>query len=283
MFRCRCHQPYPENWAFQPVGPPRSVRIAERPNVVPVVPRPAPRSDSLARDGEAEMPGSSPPLVRTFLVYVGVGAVLLVAVASVAVFVSVRVGRDQALRQPVAGGEVVANDIVAPLVTQGVYTGNTQDLRALDRRVLLRKAGSEIERVKVWSADGTILYSDDPRLIGLHYALDPARSRAMTSQAVESTVADLSRADDVYDRSFGESLDVYAGARDTSGRPILVETYYTVDRLDADGAALIHQIAAVVLGSLLALGLLLIPLAYSLARRVSRVSATTRFEGPGIC
>jgi hypothetical protein len=71
---------------------------------------------------------------RTFLLHVGIGAVVLVAVASVAVPVSVRVGRDQALRQPVAGGEVVATRVVAPLVTPGVYSGDTEDLIALNDR-----------------------------------------------------------------------------------------------------------------------------------------------------
>ena len=54
---------------------------------------------------------------RTFFQHVGIGVVVLAAVASVAVLVSVRTGREQALRQPVAGAEAVASRIVAPLVT----------------------------------------------------------------------------------------------------------------------------------------------------------------------
>jgi hypothetical protein len=209
--------------------------------------------------------------------------VVLVAVASMAVLVSVRVGRDQVLPQPVGGGEVVATRIVAPLVTQGVYDGDIRDLAALDNRVRLSKSGSTIGRIKVWSEDGVMLYSDDPRLIGQRQPLDSDRSRALTSQGVESTIADLSRSENVLDRPLGESLEVYAGTRDTSGRPILVETYFAVDRLDPDEATLIHRIVAVVLASLLALGLLLVPLAYSLARRISRVSGSggTRSDGPG--
>src|SRR6185369_15266932 len=59
------------------------------------------------------------------------------------------------------------------------------------------------------------------------------------------------------DRGFGRSLEVYVGTRDTEGRPILVETYFTADRLRADEAALIRRIIPVAL-------------AYSLARRVAR-------------
>jgi hypothetical protein len=174
-----------------------------------------------------------------------------------------------------AGGQVVAR-IVAPLVPQGVYDGNVKDLAALDDRVLVRKAGSAIERIKVWSEDGVVLYSDDPRLIGLRYPLDADRSSALTSQGVASTIADLSRSDHALDRQLGRSLEVSAGTRDITGRPIVVETYFAVDQLDADEAALIRRIVAVVLVSLVGLGLLFVPLAYSLARRVSRLPA-----GPG--
>ncbi len=232
------------------------------------------------------MRGSSaatPTFARTFFQHVGIGVVVLVAVASVAALVSVRIGREQALRQPVAGGETVASQIVAPLVTQGVYAGNTRDLTTLDGRVRLHKAGSTIERIKVWSEDGTILYSDDPRQIGLRYPLDPDRSRALTSQRVESTVTDLTGSENVLDRQFGQSLEVSAGTRDTSGRPILVQTYYTVDQLNADEATLTHRIVALVLVSLLGLGLLFVPLAYSLARRATRVNGNgrTRPADPG--
>ncbi len=50
----------------------------------------------------------------------------------------------------------------------------------------------------------------------------------------------------------------------------LVETCFTVDGLHADEAALIRRIVPVVLAALLVLGLLLVPLAYSLASRVAR-------------
>jgi two-component system, NarL family, sensor kinase len=209
----------------------------------------------------------------TFLRHVGVGVVLLAAVASIAALVSVRVGRDHVRSRPVVNGEVLAG-FVAPLVNQGVYTGNSKDLTALDRRVVGTRLGSGFERVKIWSEQGVILYSDDPRVIGERYPLDPARSRALTSQGLESTVTDLSGSENVLDRQFGRSFEVYAGARDASGRPILVDTYFGADRLDADEATLIRRIMAIVLVSLLALGLLLVPLAYSLARRVWRVAGS---------
>jgi signal transduction histidine kinase len=151
-----------------------------------------------------------------------------------------------------------------------VYDGDAAAQRALDDRVRIRMAGSTIQRVKVWSADGVILYCDDPRQIGQRYPLDEDDMAALESGGVDSDISDLDKSENVFDRGFGESLEVYVGARDTEGRKILVETYFTVDRLHADEAALIRRIVPVVLAALLVLGLLLVPLAYSLARRVAR-------------
>ena len=151
-----------------------------------------------------------------------------------------------------------------------MYDGNREALTALDDRVQIRKAGSTIQRIKVWSEDGLILYSDDPRLIGQRYPLDPDDLRVLKNGGVDSDISDLSKSENVLDRQFGESLEVYVGTQDEAGHPILVETYFTVDRLHADEAALIRRIVPVVLAALLVLGLLLVPLAYSLASRVAR-------------
>ena len=209
-------------------------------------------------------------VARALAQHAVVSVMALIVVGATAAIICVRVVQAQALRQAEGGGEVVATRIVAPLVTQGVYDGDEAALNTLDDRVRIRKAGSTIQRVKVWSADGVILYSDDPRLIGATYPLDPDDLRVLRSGGVDSDISDLSKSENVLDQGFGESLEVYVGARDDEGRPILVETYFTVDRLHADEAALIRRIVPVVLAALLVLGLLLVPLAYSLARRVAR-------------
>jgi two-component system NarL family sensor kinase len=130
--------------------------------------------------------------------------------------------------------------------------------------------------VKVRSLDGVVLYSDDPRTIGLTYPLDKQEVRALATSGVESTVTDPSRPQNLLDPAFGESLEVSVGTKDATGRPILVQTFYSVDRLDADEATLVRRVVTVVLASLLGLGLLLAPLAYSLVRRAARAAAGSR-------
>jgi two-component system, NarL family, sensor kinase len=209
-------------------------------------------------------------VARALAQHAVVSVMALVVVGATSAIICVRVVQAQALRQAEAGGEVVATRIVAPLVTEGIYNNDDKAKQRLEDRVQIRKAGSTIQRIKVWSADGLILYSDDPRLIGRRYPLDPEDKAVLESGGVDSDVSDLSKSENVLDRQFGESLEVYVGTRDATNRPIMVETYFTVDRLHADEAALIRRIVPVVLAALLVLGLLLVPLAYSLASRVAR-------------
>jgi two-component system NarL family sensor kinase len=211
-------------------------------------------------------------VARALVQHAGISLVALFAVGALAAIICVQVVQDQALHRAEANGESIAVDIVAPMVNPGVEEGDTDSLVALHRQVQFRMATDTIQRIKVWSPDGMILYCDDPRQIGLHFPLDEDDLDALNSGGVDSDISDLDKSENVYDRGFGfgESLEVYVGTQDTVGKPILVETYFTADSLHADEASLIRRIVPVVLAAVLVLGLLLVPLAFTLARRVSR-------------
>jgi two-component system, NarL family, sensor kinase len=261
-----------------PFGQPKKVTTKSLPPTAV-----APGRDALLADGAAGAFGGAALIrrwrpdrrrlsvvSRTLAQHAVVSLLVLGVVGATAAIVCVRVVQAQALSQAEGGGEVVATRVVAPLVNQGVYDGNDKDLKTLDEQVRIGKAGSTIQRVKVWAADGLILYSDDPRQLGQRYPLPPEDLKALNTGTAYSDVSDLSKSENQLDRVFGESLEVYVGTKDALGRPILVETYFAVDRLHADEAALIRRIVPVVLAALLVLGLLLVPLAYSLASRVAR-------------
>ena len=209
-------------------------------------------------------------VARALAQHAVVSVMALVVVGATAAIVCVRVVQSQALRQAESSGKTIATSIVAPLVTPELYDLDPNAQKALDDKIRLRKDGSTILRIKVWSEDGRILYSDDTRLIGQSYPLDPDDRRVLENGGAESDISDLSKSENSLEKAFGESLEVYVGTKDTEQRPILVETYFKVGQLHADEAALIRRIVPVVLAALLVLGLLLVPLAYTLASRVAR-------------
>jgi len=210
-------------------------------------------------------------VARALAQHAAISLAALVAVGALAAIICVQVVQDQALRRAEQYGASIARSVIAPRVTPGVEQGDTDALVALNTQVRHRMADdTTIQRIKVWSANGRILYCDDPIQMGLQFPLDEDDLDALTTGGVDSDISDLDKSENVYDRGFGESLEVYAGVRDSSGDPILVETYFVANRLHADEAALIRRVVPVVLVAVVALGLLLVPLAFTLARRVSR-------------
>jgi two-component system NarL family sensor kinase len=208
-------------------------------------------------------------VARALVQHAAVSLAALVLVAAAAAIVCVRLVQSEALRQAESNGEAIATHLVGPLLTDDFNDGDPGAFQKLDERVRTRMSDESIQRVKIWSAEGVILYCDDHEQMGMQYPLEPDDRAVLESGGVASGISDLSKSENVRDRRFGESLEVYAGIRDTHGRPILVETYFTADRLHDDEAALIRRIVPVVLVSVSVLGLLLVPLAFGLARRVT--------------
>jgi two-component system, NarL family, sensor kinase len=208
-------------------------------------------------------------VARALVQHAAVSLAALVLVAAAAAIVCVHLVRGEALRQAESDGQSIATKLVAPLIDDRFNNGDPAAFQKLDQRVRTRMSDESIQRIKVWSADGLILYCDDHAQMGITYPLAPDDRAVLERGGVDSDISDLDKSENVRDRGFGESLEVYAGVRDTRGRPILVETYFTAERLHADEAALIRRIVPVVLLSVLVLGLLLVPLAFGLARRVA--------------
>jgi signal transduction histidine kinase len=157
---------------------------------------------------------------------------------------------------------------VWPLLTDGVVSGDPQALARLDSNVRARVLSERIVRVKVWSADGRVLYSDEPRLIGRQYPLGDDEVVALTTTHPDANVSDLSEAENVYERPFKKLLQVYDGLRTASGQPVLFEAYIRFSSVTADGHRTMVSILPAMLAGLLLLFLAQIPLAWTMARRL---------------
>jgi signal transduction histidine kinase len=102
----------------------------------------------------------------------------------------------------------------------------------------------------------------------VRYALDADDLAALRSGLIEAAVSDLSKPENRYERRFGKLLEVYLPIRVPDGSRLLFEAYYRYDSVSASGARIWRSFAPVSLGSLVALELLQIPLAWSLAKRL---------------
>src|SRR6185312_14441013 len=59
-----------------------------------------------------------------------------------------------------------------------------------------------IKRVKIWAADGTVLYSDVPQLIGKKYTLGAEEREILEKGGAEAELSDLSKPENRYERQF---------------------------------------------------------------------------------
>jgi signal transduction histidine kinase len=201
-------------------------------------------------------------------VFVAADLVALLVVASAVAFVV----RNRATNEAVANARdlTVAEGRAAvwPLLTPGVTRQDPAALAALDQVVRTRILSSLVVRVKVWTADGTVVYSDQPQLIGQRFALGADERAALGSDRADAQVSDLSEPENRYERAHGHLLEVYDGLRTTDGQPVLFEAYLTLSSVNAGThRAFVSLLPAMLIGLAL-LFLVQVPLAWTMGRRI---------------
>ena len=101
------------------------------------------------------------------------GLLVVLAVAVVGVLAVRHISRNEALRDAKQVTELAGNAVVAPAIEPGVLDENPAALAKLDRVVRFYVLRDPVVRVKLWDESGRIVYSDEPRLIGKRFALEP--------------------------------------------------------------------------------------------------------------
>jgi signal transduction histidine kinase len=152
----------------------------------------------------------------------------------------------------------------------GIVRGDKSAIRRLDDLVLGQTLGGSIVRVKLWSKSGTILYSDEPALIGKHYRLGADELRLFATGGAQAELSDLSKPENRYERPQGKLLEAHTTIRTPDGTQVLFEIYQRFSSVTANGKRLLGALAPPLLGGLVVLVLFQLPLAWSMARRLQR-------------
>ncbi len=214
------------------------------------------------------MPGG---LGRRALVEFLVRAVLSVLVVSVAtLYVAQTMSERIAIRDARARGEAFARGVAAPLVDDDVRQGEPAATAVFSRVMANRIDAGSIVHMKLWSTDGTVIWSDEKELVGRRFELEePMRSLAGGSFS-HAELSDLSHAENQFDAAESRLLEVYVGAKDADGVPLIFETYWSAARIHSEERRLIWTIAPLSVGSMVLLLALVLPIAVNLARSVNR-------------
>jgi DNA-binding NarL/FixJ family response regulator/signal transduction histidine kinase len=201
----------------------------------------------------------------------GLAAVALVAWATWTA--SRRVGEREGIVDARTRTLVIAQGLVEPAVTAGLERGNAAAVETIERvvedEVLRSEDNASLVRVKIWARDGRIVYSDEPRLQGERYRLDAEAITALDEGLIEAEVGDLSKPENRYEREHGKLLEVYLPIRTPNDESrLLFEAYYDYGIVEAASSRIWRSFAPISFGALIALELVQIPIALSLAHRL---------------
>jgi two-component system NarL family sensor kinase len=220
--------------------------------------------------GDQDHPDQPVVVSRLVARFVFTGLVVLVVVAVTTAYASRLLGTVEAIADADRAARLVTSAALEPALSDGVLTGDPLALAELDRVVRNQVLDESLLRVKIWSPEGTILYSDEARLIGRAFTLDGEELDLLETWESYAEVSDLSEPENQYEDAAVELLEVYVPVRTTGGAPLLLEMYFHYDGVAAAGRAIWLRSAPYWLGALVLLELLQVPLAISMARRLRR-------------
>ncbi|MGY1637434.1 sensor histidine kinase [Geodermatophilus sp. SYSU D00742] len=222
-------------------------------------------------------PSARPP--RTSSVRRVVGRFVVANLAAVVlllgggVWAGVEAAEDEALADARRTTDLLAAVLVEPHIQAGLLAGDPSTLQEFDAHTHERLAAVGVVRVKIWTADGRIVYSDEPRLIGRTHPLDDDDQQALRDGVTRAEVSDLSRPENRFERSFGQLLEVYRQIDGPAGQPLLLETYSVYEEATSRQFEIWWEFAPISVAVVLTLLAVQLPLAH---RMVTQLRATQR-------
>lgn len=212
-----------------------------------------------------------PPSVASAVARFTLGSVAALAVVLIGGFfalrsVAIREAERDTRQQVQSEGRLVE----AVGLGDGVLRGDPDALARLDDVVAGQILEGPTVRVKLWSADGRILYSDEPALIGRRYRFGDDERRLLREGGAEAELSDLSKPENSFERSEGKLLEAHTPIRTPDGSQVLFEIYQRFESVSASAQRLLGALAPPLLGGLAVLLLFQVPLAWSMAGRLQR-------------
>jgi len=207
-------------------------------------------------------------VARALLVFVLSGLLVLLLVGVAGLLVLRRLGAAEAVREAENLAAVTARGIIEPRLSNGIVRRNPNSLAAIDSIVTGAVLRDPVVRVRIWSPEGEIVYSDQKKLIGSEYQLSDTAALALDTGEVASGESDNSLPQNGSDTDVGRLLDVVVPVETPDRHELLFESSFRSTVVQASGLQSWTSFLPVLAVALLAFAALQIPLAYRLARQV---------------
>ena len=244
------------------------------PNRTSDAPAPEPRQWVVLADARRPARPGEPTSMRRMVIATAVAAVAVATVVGLfGALLARHTAEDEAVHNVAQLTDMLARSVVQPALTDAMADDPKRATRVLDPVVRNDVVDGSLVRVKLWSASGLVLYSDDPRLVGQRFPLDGDAREALTTPHTQAEISDLQRPENRLDRGQGKLLEVYRPVWTPNGTPLLFETYFKYDSVVARSHELWRGFGGIILASIAALLLLLVPIVWALVARTRRARA----------
>jgi two-component system, NarL family, sensor kinase len=215
-------------------------------------------------------PGWRHPVVQ----FLAAGLVALVALILVSGWLSERAATEEAVIDARNTTELLAESLVEPAVTRALLDRESAAVDKFDRLVEERVLVGPVLRVKIWSPDGTIVYSDRTELIGERFELDDDELDVLWGGGSDAEASALTAPENRYEREeFGRLLEVYTRVETPDGSPLLFEAYFSYDDVTYRSSQVLEAFRPITIAGLLVFLVLTVPLVWVLARRLDAAAA----------
>jgi len=184
--------------------------------------------------------------------------VVLLTLITVGQLVGSRLAERQALIDATRFTQLVGSTFVDEETAQGLLEGDRSARARMDEIVDGRLVeNTSVRRVKIWSRQGRVVYSDDAAEIGGVFPLRGNKLATLRSARPTASVSDLDDSEDARERLLEDRLlEVYTAVRTSSGEPLLFEVYLSYDRLRQQRGAVFNTLGSLVVLTLVALAAL---------------------------
>lgn len=245
---------------------------------MPVDPRssrtPAPAGAGRWRKGGPHATGVRRLLVNPVLQFLAAGVVTLMALLLLFGWLSERAATDEAVNDARSTTQLLGRSVVETALSRGLLNGNAAAVDKFDRQIRKRVLVGDVLRVKIWTRDGTILYSDRTSLIGQQFTLGEDETGILDHGGTAADVSDLSRPENRFEKDFGRLLEVYTRVWPPHGEQLLFEAYFSYEDVSRRSAEVLSAFRPITVGGLLVFLALTAPLVYVLARRLDAAAAS---------
>jgi two-component system, NarL family, sensor kinase len=208
--------------------------------------------------------------VAQFLV---IGLLTFLAILWMTRVLSARAAEAEAVEEARALTELLAHSVAEPELTTGLVRGNAGAIDRFDRAVLVQLLARDVRRIKIWNAEGRVVYSNETEQIGQVFELEADQLAVLREGGTSADVSELDRPENELDQTDAGLVEVYTRITAPGQEPLLFEAYYAADRLKARTSEIFEVFSRITALGLLLLLAIATPLLWVTNRRLTRVAA----------